>query len=229
MAAPGRGVLFDFNGTLIFDTPIQHEAWSEMAVELRGRGFEADEFKMLNGRTNVQLLEHIIGRKPSPSELEAVAEKKESIYRNALLKANVPLTPGATELFDSLKAAGIPFTIATSSGLRNVKFFLETYRLDRWFEFERIVYNDGTFRGKPNPDIFRIAAGRIGADIAQCVVFEDSTSGITAAHAAGAPTIYGLLSGTPREELLAVPGCTTVIPDYVGLTAESIFARPSQN
>jgi beta-phosphoglucomutase-like phosphatase (HAD superfamily) len=64
------------------------------------------------------------------------------------------LSPGARGLLETLERRNIPRTIATSSEITNLNFFIEHLRLDRWFDVAKIVYDDGIRRGKPAPDIY---------------------------------------------------------------------------
>ena len=86
----------------------------------------------------------------------------------------------------------------------------------KWFDLEYVVYNDGTLPGKPAPDIFLKAAEVIGVEISDCVIFEDSRSGIKAAKCAGAYKIIGVNSTIATEELLQV-GANVTISDYKNL------------
>ena len=102
-------------------------------------------------------LQRYLLRKPLTQEqVWELIERKETIYRELCLQdeERFRLAPGAAELLDWLCEHGIPHTIATASEIRNVRFFREHFGLDRWFDPRRIVYDDGTFSGKPAPDIY---------------------------------------------------------------------------
>ena len=79
----------------------------------------------------------------------------------------------------------IPRTIATSSEITNVQFFIQHLSLHRWFDVTKIVYDDGVRPGKPAPDMYLAAARNIGIAAGECMVVEDAISGLQAAHAAG--------------------------------------------
>jgi HAD superfamily hydrolase (TIGR01509 family) len=99
------------------------------------------------------------------------------------------LAKGAVEMLDAIKEQNIPYCLATGSERGNVEFYMEALDLWRWFDWEHIVYEDGSFPGKPAPDIYNIAAARIGLKTSECLVFEDGTSGIRAANAANAGAV----------------------------------------
>jgi len=189
------GVLFDFNGVLLHDAHLHEQAWHELSLQLRGRELSADELRHdVHGRTNRDILAHLLGRAPSAGELAALSDRKEAAYRALCLAAGAlfQLAPGAAPLLDRLLDAGAPRAIATSSPLANVDFFVAHLGLSRWFAREAIVYDDGSFPGKPAPDIYLLAAARLGLPPAACIVLEDAVSGIEAARRAGCGRIIAI-------------------------------------
>src|SRR5207244_2576935 len=100
--------------------------------------------------------------------------------------------PGAEQLFDILKEKRIPFTIATSAPAINVNFYVQQFHLDTWFDIDKIVFDDGTMPSKPAPDMYLLAAKKMGIPITECIIIEDSRSGIAAALNAKAGKIIGL-------------------------------------
>lgn len=189
------GILFDFNGVLLLDAHLHEQAWHEMALQLRGRELTPHELRhIVHGRTNLDILAHLLGRPPSTAELTELAGRKEAAYQQRCLAAGdeFQLAPGAIPLLDSLRAAGIRRAIATSSPCTNVDFFIAHLGLERWFTREAIVYDDGSFPGKPSPDIYQIAAARLGLPPAACVVIEDALSGVEAARRVGCGRIIAI-------------------------------------
>lgn len=95
------------------------------------------------------------------------------------------LADGIPQILDFLKKHGIPFTIATSSNPASVDFYYENLQLNRWFRREDIVCTDGSFRGKPAPDIYCAAAKSLHMHPKDCIVIEDAVAGAYAARGAG--------------------------------------------
>ncbi len=79
--------------------------------------------------------------------------------------------------------------IATASGAENVEFYIKKLNLNRWFKNEHFIYNDGSMRGKPFPDLFLKALNILEVEGKDAVIFEDSISGIKAAEAVSAGKI----------------------------------------
>jgi HAD superfamily hydrolase (TIGR01509 family) len=184
-----RGAIFDFNGTLYWDSAWQESSWDEW---LEGRGFHldaAEKREHVHGRNGRHTFEHLFGHPLDDDEIARLTEEKESLYRAECLRRPAVLAPGAAALLSALRRHGIPMAIATASGRRNIEFFMERFGLDAWFPPELIVFDDGTLRGKPHPDLFLEAARRLGLPTGECAVFEDSASGVAAAENAGAGAV----------------------------------------
>ncbi len=211
------GVIFDFNGTLFWDSDKQELAWRQFAEKLSNRKISDDEFKMyFHGRTNGSIIEYITGRKPSKERLEQLTQEKEEIYRN-LCKSDskhFKLAPGAVEFLDFLNDNNIPITIATASEVTNVNFFINQFNLDRWFDTSKIVFDDGTFVGKPEPDIYLKAASKIDICPSRCLVIEDAVSGITAAKRAGIGKIIAITPKDKYNEFSKISGISQVIQSF---------------
>jgi HAD superfamily hydrolase (TIGR01509 family) len=129
--------------------------------------------------------------------------------RDEIFGAGVPLKPGALELLDALAAAACPMAIVTSSSRRSADAHLGLAGIRS--RFDTILTRDDVRRGKPSPDLYLLAAARLGVTPHTCVAVEDSNHGVTAAHAAGAITIMVPDMVPPTEESRA--RCAAVVSD----------------
>lgn len=183
------GVIFDFNGTLFWDSEYQETSW-DMYLEEHNIELTAQQKReYIHGRNGKDTFEIIFNRKMENDEVERRNEEKEVIYRNECLKHKMELAPGAISLLEHLKSEGIPMAIATAAGKSNVDFFIEKFNLLRYFDKKHIIYNNGTVRGKPHPDLFEKAAETLNVDKEKSIIFEDSSSGIQAALRAKAAAV----------------------------------------
>ena len=202
-----KGVLFDFNGTLFYDSDKHVLAFQEF-IRRKGLAFlSAEEIAELTfGRTNRDVFNMLYDGKASVEELDTYALEKEADYRDICLASpeTFKLADGVCEMFDWLKEHNIPFNIATGSGIENVEFYYKEFGLGKWLSFDTVVYNDNTLKGKPEPDFYIEAAKRIGLVPSECIVFEDALSGFLSASSAGAGAIYALLS--PNDDSLLTGG-----------------------
>lgn len=212
-----KGIIFDFNGTLFWDSKLHYDAWREYSKKIRGYSFTDDEMRdEMLGHTNRHIIEYALGKKASEEMVEKLGLEKEALYREQCLKnpAEFKLAKGAIELLDYLKSKNIPMTIATMAGWENVSFYIEKFGLEKWFDVDKIVYSDGKIPGKPAPDIFLIAADRLGLKPKECVVVEDAVAGINAAKSAGIGEIVAIASMEPIEFYEKIEGLSLIIKDF---------------
>ncbi len=208
-----KGLLFDFNGTLFFDSDYHIEAIKQSA-EIFGVDTLTREFIVSHifGRPNEEIVKNFVKPDASTHDIEKFEQIKEDTYRALCKKTpdKFHLCNGVPQMLDYLKSRDIPFCIATGSPYSNVEFYFEHLGLARWFTLDNLVYSTGDFNGKPAPDIYLRAAERIGLDASECAVFEDATSGILAARAASAAKVICVW-----EEGIPSPVTDTAIPDAV--------------
>lgn len=185
-----KAVLFDFNGTLFFDTDIHIDVWKKYIKEKLNIEFTTEEFlKRIFGRDNNAIIADIFNTHDL-DEIHRISEEKEQRYRDVCSTMDIALTKGATEFFDLLKEKQIPFTIATGANKSNVDYYFEVFHLDKWFDYDKVIYDDGYLPGKPDPTIYKLACEKLGVDPKDAMVIEDSPAGVIAAKKAGISDIY---------------------------------------
>lgn len=179
-------IIFDFNGTCIFDGVLHDKAWQIYIEELALKEVNDEEVdKYIKGKTAKETLEHFLGYELTDNMIVQFSEEKERIYRNILVKENVELAPGLEGFLNYLLLARVKRTIATTANLENMNLYFERFGLDRWFKWEDVVIGAGNIPLKPHPDLFLAAIEKLGMSAEQILVFEDSEIGIKAALAAG--------------------------------------------
>lgn len=228
MINPGSlaGLIFDFNGVLFLDDHLQRKSWRRFATDLRDTPLSDQEINVhIHGRNGQYTMEYLLGHPISRDEADNLTEGKEKLYRQMCLdlRDGFKLSPGAIELLSRLETIDIPFTIASASPKANVYFFIEHLRLATWFDIEKIVYDDGKIPGKPAPDIYLQAAQNIGLGPDQCVVVEDSQSGILAAHNAGIGHVIALGPIESHRSLAKIPGVKQVVENLSQIPIDELF------
>lgn len=209
-----KGVIFDFNGTLFWDNEKHIFAWGEISKILRGKGISEDELlEHFNGVPNKQAISYLLGREGSISELNKYSEMKEEFYRKFCLedKESFHLVEGAEELFNYLQEQQIPFTIASASIKANVDFFVKEFKLGKWIEPEHIIFDNGTYKNKI--DMFLEASHVLGVDIRECIIVEDSISGIKNGYEAGCKKIVVMDSVGKAGQYRSLPGVVEIVKD----------------
>ncbi len=220
------GIIFDFNGVLWWDRSLQELAWRQFAEQEMGINLTRQVMAVhVHGRNNQHTLEYLCGSSLEDDRLKQLSDQKEVIYRE-LCQAqgdDFKLSPGAEGLLNTLAAQGIPRTIATASGEQNLDFFFEHLQLNKWFDRQCLVYDDGSRPGKPAPDIYLHAAQKLGLNPVDCVVVEDSHSGIMSAAAAGIGYIIALGAIDEHARLYGLDGVDQVVDNLGGLDWVNLF------
>jgi len=182
-----KGVIFDFNGTLFWDSDFHDNAWLSFAKKYNIKLTYNDIDKNIHGRSNKTILNYLFNKNLSIEELNKYIKYKESIYRKNCLKNKnkLHLAEGVKEFLNFLKQNKISMNIATASDKSNLDFYIEIFDLKKWFNTDLIVYDDGMIPSKPDPKMFKIAVNKINLFCRECMVIEDSLSGLEAAKKAG--------------------------------------------
>lgn len=196
-----KSVIFDFNGTLVFDTANHDRAWKIITSKYREKPFSDEELeKNIHGRTNKAIFEYITGGELNAAEVDKFSTEKELIYQKLCREdKNFRLIRGAEDFLNYLRDNKIPRTIATASNRMNVDFYVEMLHLERWFDLDKIVYDDGTLEGKPSPDIYEKAAKILQTKPEDCIVFEDAILGIESASRAGIGKIIAVVGDKSKQ------------------------------
>jgi len=190
-----RGVIFDLDGVLVTTDELHYRAWQQLADE-EGIPFDRRINERLRGVSRMDSLAILLeraGRSYDELERVALAERKNVRYRE-LLRTLTPadVLPGAREMLAELKRRGIRVAVASSS--RNARTILDRVGLTGSL-FDAIVDGNDITRSKPDPEVFLLAARRLGLAPAECLVVEDAAAGIEAGRRAGMH-VFGI--GTPE-------------------------------
>lgn len=212
-------IIFDFNGTMIFDSQLQHQAWEmTLSREFKHRMTEEEFQNQIAGRNNSYTFNYFADHKLSDQAVDNLSQAKEIIYRKICLSRpeSFKLVAGLPEFLDYCASKGIKMNIATASEMDNVNFFFKHLNLEKWFDLSKVVVNDGTLPGKPEPDMILQAIENVGGDPASSIVFEDSLTGIKAAN--NAKVAGTVMLCDPYEPNIALPSelsITRRLNDYV--------------
>lgn len=180
-----KAVIFDLDGVLVTTDVLHFNAWKALAEELGINNFTKADNARQRGVSRMASLEVVLEKTDrvfTDEEKIALADKKNTNYvksLDSLTKADV--LPGVFEFLDFLKEKGVK--IALGSASKNAPLILEKTGLSD--KFDAISCGLDTTKSKPDPEVFLVAAKKLGMDPTDCVVFEDSDAGIVAAKAGG--------------------------------------------
>ncbi len=177
-----RGVIFDLDGVLTDTSEFHYLAWQRLADE-EGFPFNREINEHLRGMSRADSLRIILGeRRVSAGHFEEMLERKNRYYQEYIQSVTpANLLPGALDLLDELRAAGIKIAIGSAS--KNARPVIE--RLGIADRVDAVADGYSVEQQKPAPDLFLYAAAQLGLEPAQCLVVEDAASGVEAALAAG--------------------------------------------
>lgn len=171
-----KGAIFDVDGVIVNTVPLHFNAWKRMFGEY-GKNFTFEDYKhKVDGIPRLDGARAIL-TDLNKEELEEAASKKQGYYLESVDKGEIEIYPSAVDLVKKLKAKKIKVAAASSS--KNCKYVLEKARVLDLFD---AVVSGGDFKkGKPDPEIFLLAASRLGVSRNEAVVFEDAKLGVVAA------------------------------------------------
>jgi len=198
---PLAALIFDLDGTLADTMPYHQEAWDILLAEL-GIAVDRDAFfRWTAGLTNREIFPRLLDRPLDEEELAHLAQRKEATYRQRYAP-HVALVNGAIEFLERAQRRGRRLAVGTAAPPENIALVLDTLRLRA--RFDAIVGAADVARGKPDPEIFLLAAERLAVPASECVVFEDAPAGIEAARRAGMSCV--IVCTTLRcDDILAWP------------------------
>lgn len=182
------GYIFDLDGTLVDSMPTHFRAWREALRRHGAPGhiFRWQEFTAHGGMAAVDIVRDLNSTYSLHMPPEIVADDKRALYAHYLQTEALPIIPETVDLVRDLRRRGIPYAIGTGSALPGALATLSSAGLRELFDI--IVTPEDVAHGKPAPDIFLLAAKRMGAPATECIVFEDAEPGLQAARAAGMDT-----------------------------------------
>jgi beta-phosphoglucomutase len=206
-----KAALFDMDGTLLDNMPFHNKAWREI-VESFGSAMSEEQIqRSFAGKKNEEIIPIFAGEL-SADDLARVADRKERLYRS-LYTGQVKPHSGALELLAALRKKGIKLAIASAAPPENRAFvFASTTLRDA---VDSVTGGNEAKRGKPAPDLFLLAAERLGVRGDECIVFEDAVLGVQAGVAAGAKVVG--VTTVESDAHLRAAGAFMTIPDFTDL------------
>jgi HAD superfamily hydrolase (TIGR01509 family) len=212
-----KGFLFDMDGTMIDNMMIHHRAWQRKLSEL-GLEMTLQEVKENIHGVNHEILARLFGDRFSPAERDRIAAEKEAAYREIYLP-QLRLIDGLQAFLDEAHAMGIPMAIGTAAPEENAYFIIKELGLGHYFQ--GIFHSGSVSKGKPDPEIFELAAASLDLKASDCLIFEDSVTGAEAAERAGAAAII-VTTTHAEEEFTRFSNVRRFIKNYEGLSPQSV-------
>jgi HAD superfamily hydrolase (TIGR01509 family) len=211
--------IFDHDGVLVDSLEFHTEAWFELGRR-SGLKFTPQFIHETFGWTNPSIFRRLLGDAISDQEIMRYSDLKEACYRD-IAGGKIHLMAGVREVLDALTSLGVKLAIGSSSVRPNLELTVNECGLAG--RFAAIASLEDITRGKPDPQVFLIAARKAGVEPQRSVVFEDAPVGIQAAKAAGMFAV-GVATTHPAESL-AASGADEVVQDLVGYGTGKLLDR----
>jgi HAD superfamily hydrolase (TIGR01509 family) len=217
--------IFDMDGVIIDSNPF-HKISLNQFCKKHGHILSEEQLKeKIYGRTNRDWIANVFG-KLEDNKIKEYAEEKEALFRS-LYANDIKPVDGLIEFLQRMDEQKIPRAIATSAPRANVDFTLSKTNTEKYFKI--ILDESFVSKGKPDPEIYLKTAKALNFPPEQCIVFEDSLSGVKAGKAAGCKVV-GITTTHSAEELWETD---LVIDNFAGLDPKQLisklFARSGQS
>jgi len=189
--------LFDWDGVIVDSSRPHEEAW-EILAKREGRVCPPGFFPKSFGMKNEKVIPELLKWTDDPNEIHRISLKKEAIYRELIKRDGIKILPGVKEWLQQLKERSIACAIASSTIRENIDCAIEILGIGQYFQ--AIVSGEDVKRGKPDPEVFLLAAKRLDRKPQDCVVFEDAHVGVEAGLNAGM-NVVALATTHPAKSL----------------------------
>ena len=175
-----KAVIWDMDG-VIADTALYHlQAWQEVLLK-KGVHFTEEDFQGSFGQRNEEIIRKVLGEEISQDVIDEIAIDKEESFRR-IVRPNLKLLPGVIELMKALIESDFKMALASSTPMENIRLLTKGLGIDKCFQ--SIISAEDVTEGKPNPQVFLLAAERLGVEPRNCIVIEDAVAGVAAAKKA---------------------------------------------
>jgi beta-phosphoglucomutase len=208
-------VIFDMDGVICHTNPFHSRAFRAFFASRNLNPTDEDFVKHMYGKSNSYILSHFLERPISGDELLQMEDEKESLFRK-IYEPHIEPISGFVQFITELFDKGVKLGVATSAPYANLELILGKVSVRGMLS--SILASENVKKHKPNPEVYLSSATNLGVTPEQCLVFEDSFSGVSAALNAGM-RVVGVLSSHTKSEL---PPCNLYIENYHDLTFERV-------
>ncbi len=208
-------VIFDMDGVIADTNPYHTEAFRQF-FDRYDVAYTLAEFEdHMYGKHNDYIMRYFFKRQLDDAEVKRLGEEKEVLFREIYADHVAPIA-ALPRFLDELKTAGYRIGVATSAPRANLDFIIDRLSIHTYMDIA--LSSEDVTAHKPDPAIYLKSANLLHVQPGNCVIFEDSYSGVSAARQAGA-TVIGVLTSHTADQL---PPCERYIHDYREIDADDI-------
>ncbi|MCD6600028.1 MAG: HAD-IA family hydrolase [Dehalococcoidia bacterium] len=191
-----KAVIWDMNGVIADTNKFHIAAWQETFAKRKLKPAK-EELTRLFGARNDIVARKFLGEGLSEEDIKAIGQEKEANFQEKI-KGNIKTLPGVIELLDTLKKGKFKLALASSAPRKTIDLVNTELNTGQYFDY--IISGQEAVKNKPAPQVYLLAAEKLGARPEDCIVIEDSPFGIEAAKAAGMRCL-AITNSYPEESL----------------------------
>lgn len=205
-----KAVLWDMDGTLVNSEELHWIAWrTTMANE--GIAITREQFLSTFGQRNDSIVPTWLGSAATVERIERIGQAKEELYRHLVRRVGIAPESSVATWLDRLHKHGWQQAIASAAPLANIDAVLEALSVKH--VFQGIVSAEDVHRGKPDPEVYLLAASRVGVPAGRCIVVEDASAGTEGARRAGMRSVGVSHKGKDLHADVVVESLEQLEPD----------------
>jgi HAD superfamily hydrolase (TIGR01509 family) len=191
-----KSILWDMDGVIADSSLLHFAAWQETFAK-RGTKFTKEDFSKLFGARNDLIIGNIMGKDLPEGDIKIIVQEKEDNFRRRAAGSIKPF-PGAVRLLNTIKKGNFKLGLVSSAPEDNIGLVVQELNLEGVFDC--IVFGQEVSESKPSPQIYLLAAKKLGVTPSDCLAIEDSPLGVKAAKTAGMKCL-AVANIYPRQEL----------------------------
>ena len=205
-----RAVLWDMDGTLIDSEEFHWISWRD-TLQKEGVPITREQFLATFGQRNDSIIPQLLGTMATPERIEKISTAKEKLYRDLVRRHGMKPLPGVAVWLERLHETGWLQAIGSAAPCANIEVVLEA--LSAAHLFQAIVSAEDVQHGKPDPQVYLVAASRLGALPERSIVVEDAVAGVQAARRAGMRSIGVNRNGKQLPADIVVQSLELLLPN----------------
>lgn len=210
-----KACIFDFVGVIVDSVEAHYLSWLKVAKDYQIKLDKDNYLKEMSGRKAYDNVGILLGERANDELKKKVVDKKTEVYLTLVDKYVKPL-PGITPFLSELKRSTVPIALASSSRKKTILPILKRYSLLPYFN--SVITAEDVKHAKPNPELFLTAALRLSINPEDCIVFEDSFSGVQAAHSAHMKVVLV----TSSFKKIDMPEVDLTIKDFTQISVDEL-------
>jgi HAD superfamily hydrolase (TIGR01509 family) len=178
-----KAILFDFDGVIVKSEPLHFKSFVELLKPLGIEFTEERWYGEFAGTGTKNIMTVLFKENKINENVEVWLKKRDDLFMEYAKRGELKLTTGLLDFLKMLKSKGIKTTVSSSGDRGYIMFLIDNLGISKYFD--AVISAQDITKNKPDPEIFLVSAKKLGFKPSECLVIEDSRSGVKAGKAAG--------------------------------------------